>query len=246
MSSNLIKPALFVGGVAVGVGVGYLLTKAHFQTKADEEVAATKAYLERKFESEVDKERADIAENTRIAQEVFETHVKREGYVPGPDVFDEAPHWETREPKIPIIKSTIPDDEPTSSYGYEPPLSNDNVMEWPRDPEEPYVITFEEFQTENPQWDKLSITYYEYDNTLVDEREEQIDDIEGCIGVNNLLHFGKGTTDPDMLYIRHEKREADIEVTRDERGYVEAVMGIKPTPTEKPAPKVKLKNRTNG
>ena len=237
--SDLIKPALFLGGIAIGAGLGYTLARGSIQKKADAEVEASRAFYEKKYQDDLEKTTEDIEENTRIGQQVFEEHVKTKQYaVPDKDEFDDDPHWVEREkkkeeqrkaaPPIQIIRpESEEEDEPTSNYGYvQPPLDNEDVTMWPRDPREPYVITFEEFQTENAQWDKHTMHYYEYCNTLSDERESIVTDVDDCVGTNNLLHFGKGSGNADIVYIRNEFREVDIELIRDERSYQTAVMGI--------------------
>jgi hypothetical protein len=92
----------------------------------------------------------------------------------------------------------------------------------------PYVITTEEFSEGNDHYDKLTIYYYADDDTLVDDNEEIITDVIGTVGDQGLYSFGNGSDDPDVVYIRNEKRETDYEVICLNKSYSETVLGILP------------------
>lgn len=97
----------------------------------------------------------------------------------------------------------------------------------PKLPEDkkPRVVTIEEF-AENPKdYDQRTITYYEGDDVLVDEHDIPIDDIDGVIGLGSLDHFGYGSRDPDIVYVRNPWISMDLEVTREKGSYEESVAG---------------------
>lgn len=96
-----------------------------------------------------------------------------------------------------------------------------------RNPAFPYVITHDEFMENNYEHPQHSLTYYAGDDVLVDERDEMIDDIESLIGTDNLTRFGSGSRDPNIVYIRNEKREADFEVALSKGKFSEEVMGLR-------------------
>ena len=89
-----------------------------------------------------------------------------------------------------------------------------------------YVISLDTFGNENPDYDKISISYYEDDDTLADEQDEIMQEVEGTIG-EALLCFGDQSDDPDVVYVRNERLSIDYEVVRLHRSYQEAVLGIK-------------------
>ncbi len=91
----------------------------------------------------------------------------------------------------------------------------------------PYVISQAEFDHGKPNHDKLSITYYEDDNTLADEQEEIIDDPDTVVGTDALLSFGKESDDEDIVYIRNDQLGIDYEISRIHGSYEENVMGTK-------------------
>lgn len=90
----------------------------------------------------------------------------------------------------------------------------------------PYVITEKEFSEENQHFDKITIDYYELDDTLADEQEEPIPDVSSIVGDEALLCFGKGSNDPDTIYVRNEKLSTDFEVIRLHKSYRETVLGF--------------------
>jgi hypothetical protein len=109
------------------------------------------------------------------------------------------------------------------------------------DPDHPYIITVDQYMDNEIHEDnKISVMYYEEDDVLVDEREQRVPDIEGTVGSSNLHKFGLGSKDPNVLYVRNEKLNADFEIILDRRSYQEVVLGIKP-PRESVPPR-KMRN----
>jgi hypothetical protein len=95
-----------------------------------------------------------------------------------------------------------------------------------RDNVKPYVITTEEFAEDMNHFDKLTIYYYEDDQTLADENEEMIEDVASVVGDEALNEFGRGSDDPEIVYVRNEKMEIDYEVIRLSKSYKETVGGF--------------------
>jgi hypothetical protein len=96
-----------------------------------------------------------------------------------------------------------------------------------RNPEAPYVISFEEFNENTYEHPQSTITYYMGDDVLADETDQMIDDVESVVGTDNLARFGHGSRDPNVVYIRNERLEADYEVTRSTGRFSEEVMGLR-------------------
>ena len=98
-----------------------------------------------------------------------------------------------------------------------------------RDPDHPYIISKLMFDhDETYDGNKSSLTYYEEDETLTDERETILNNIEEVVGIGNLNNFGLGSGDHNVLYVRNEKLQTDIEIVRDPRSFQEVVLGVKP------------------
>lgn len=114
-----------------------------------------------------------------------------------------------------------------------PEVEPEEVVEPPkfrtiRDPHGPYVISIEEYMEEDVDspFLKVEMTYFQGDATLVDTKDQIVADIDGVVGLKNLDKWGVGTPDPSQVYIRNERLEIDIEVTKDEQTYSRAILGI--------------------
>ena len=53
-------------------------------------------------------------------------------------------------------------------------------------PKPPYVISWEEFASAVLEYDQDTLTYFEGDDTLVDGRDDVVDDVDGNVGSANL------------------------------------------------------------
>lgn len=92
--------------------------------------------------------------------------------------------------------------------------------------EYPGVITMEEF-LEDSIYDKLTIYYYEDDDTLADEEGACIADVASIIGDDALNSFGEGSEDPEVVYVRNPMLGIDYEVIRLSKSYAKEVLGFK-------------------
>lgn len=89
----------------------------------------------------------------------------------------------------------------------------------------PYIIKFEEFNEGKSGYTQEQLTYYEGDDVLAKDDDELVEDPDGLVGNLNLTKFGLGSQDPNVVYIRNERWEADIEVTRVKTSYAQVVGG---------------------
>lgn len=104
---------------------------------------------------------------------------------------------------------------------------SDDVMTWPRSSEKPFVVTTQEFfEEDEDDYSRITITYWEEDDILADEREQMIPDIDALVGHDNLKYFGKGSGDESIVYVRNDKIKADFEIVKDPRSYSEVVLGL--------------------
>lgn len=99
-----------------------------------------------------------------------------------------------------------------------------------RNPEEPYIITKQEFLDNDPDYEQRSFTWYEGDSTLVDDKEEfnPVQDLNLVVGEDNLLRFGYGSSDEHVLYVRNESVSPpfDLYITRSQGKYTQEVIGF--------------------
>jgi hypothetical protein len=101
-----------------------------------------------------------------------------------------------------------------------------------RDTTAPYVISIDEFMeaTDADARAQITLTYYSDDDVLTDDKDIPIDDIDETIGTENLSHFGEGSGDGRIVYIRNEHMDVDFEVILHQGNYAELVHGIAKEP----------------
>ena len=92
----------------------------------------------------------------------------------------------------------------------------------------PHLISLGEFYNERPEYDKVTIDWYQPDNTWIDEHEEVIADIFSYIGMetNGLFEEQTGDDDPDVRFVRNDKYHSDYEIVRHHRSWAETIGGI--------------------
>lgn len=84
------------------------------------------------------------------------------------------------------------------------------------------VISMEEFMNDTSGYDRLTINYYEEDNTLADENEEIITNIENLVG-DEALYF---EDNENVAYVRNNKIGALLEILLVHGSYARDVLGI--------------------
>lgn len=77
------------------------------------------------------------------------------------------------------------------------------------------ILTLEEYTEDSYKvFAKETILYYEGDTTFTNEGEDLIDGPESLFGPNIHLHFGEGSEDPDVVYLRNNKTGTDYEIRK--------------------------------
>lgn len=84
--------------------------------------------------------------------------------------------------------------------------------------EKPYVIEPEE--TWEQEYPMITLTYYEKDDVLVDDRNRIIDNVDELVGKDFASHFGE--YEDDTVYVRNDGFKAYYEILRDYGRYPES------------------------
>lgn len=217
----------FAVGIAVGVGVGYFATKKHLEVKYDrlamQEIDEAREYYQA----------AKKATEARLKEPLHEV-VEYLGYVKKEDA--EKPEIENEraaeEGPVDYTKFTP---EPAPSDGVENVFETHPTVEYDwdyeeetrrrrRNPGRPYVIHLEEFGEDG--FETVCYTYYEVDETLADERDEVVDDVDNVVGLANLERFGQGSDNPNIVMVRNESITTDFEISKANSSYAADVAGI--------------------
>jgi hypothetical protein len=91
-----------------------------------------------------------------------------------------------------------------------------------RTSEHPYTIHRDEYFNDEMGYGQSTLTYYEGDEILTDEQDVPIYNPNRVTGP---LYFGKGSGDPNLVYVRNEHLEAEYEVIRDQGYYTVEILG---------------------
>ena len=120
------------------------------------------------------------------------------------------------EEEVEIVTTNIFDTHgPSDDYDLD--LSNQGT-------DTPYIISNEMFEDSELQYNQNTLTYYQGDRVLVDEKDQPLP-IKSAIGDGN-LQFGKASGDLNIVYIRNERLEVDFEVIQSLGTYTEEVLGV--------------------
>jgi hypothetical protein len=238
-------------GLCIGGGIGYIIAERKVRKEAEADLAAVRAMFRRLREEDEATESESVQQEARdperwrtdldLGQEALEDQVRELGYdtavsnggvridpnyIPpesqplGDEAFDEDVEEDLTSEvdymrRIRIINPNRDIQDP------------DDVTQWDRSPDFPYIITEAEFRVDEPNFEKLSLTYYRGDESLAEANDDYIPDVDGTAGLLNLRdHWGAGSDDPNTMYIRNERINADFEITLNEGSYVNAVAGF--------------------
>lgn len=97
------------------------------------------------------------------------------------------------------------------------------LVDAPINPEHAYQITPEEFAGGFGHHDKVSLQYYYEDDTLIDEREQVLENVDLCVG-DCLSEFSEDL-ETNTIWVRNERLGVDYEIDRINASFLEAVMG---------------------
>lgn len=86
----------------------------------------------------------------------------------------------------------------------------------------PYIIETSEFVNGDPEYNQITLTYFDGDGILVDDNMQPISNKVQTIGTNE-PEFGRGSDDINVVYIRNEELEVDFEVVRSDESFAHQV-----------------------
>lgn len=95
-----------------------------------------------------------------------------------------------------------------------------------RNPERPYVITDDEFFKNDTEYEQINLQYYTLDAVLCEQDDTYVRESDDIVGDDNLLRFGDGSNDANIVYVRNDRLEKEYEVIRVKGSYQETVHGV--------------------
>lgn len=90
----------------------------------------------------------------------------------------------------------------------------------------PFVIHVDEYNDNEGDYEQTTYTYFEADDVLIDVRDNRVEPIDEIVGNDNLLLFGHGSNDPNIVYVRNNDLSMDIEISRSPGSFAEEVHGV--------------------
>jgi hypothetical protein len=115
-----------------------------------------------------------------------------------------------------------------------------------KESDEPYLLTEEEYQNDNGEIRQEPLIYWAIDGQLTDISNNLIENPKKVVGSTTLTKFGFIQSDPDILYVRNNKRNLDYEISKVEKSYAIEVLGVddevEPPKSVKRKPKVRKVN----
>lgn len=236
MENKEMITGIVIGVVGLGTGflVGYQVSKKKFEKFANEEIASVKDTYSRRYKdgaySTPESAAAVLIPEDEDESEILPTFSEPEirEYT---DQVEELGYQREIDEQVEV--PTIVQNVFVENLKVE--IEDESTQAWTpkREPHKPYLITEEEYMTTEEDWDKLTMMYYEEDDSLADDREQLVSDIESVIGDEALDHFGYGTNQKNAVYVRNPRISTDFEILRDKRSYQEVVIGIPQEKTKK-------------
>lgn len=214
-----------IGGAIVGGAITYFTVKKTLQARADAEIEDVKSYY-RQFRKTGEFETPQSAAEALIGPEsVIET--EPEELPEDPEAYRELllkegyPELSEEDLQTRNIFDLEPEEVDESQR-----VEAEDVFYKNRDHSLPFVISQQEFLEDEEDFDKITLAYYEEDDTLCDESDKSIDNIDTLIGYDSLHRFGDHSDDKNIVYVRNVNFGTDYEVIREKGKYTVRVLGL--------------------
>jgi hypothetical protein len=206
-----------IGALGVGLGVGYI-----FGRKAIKEVIENEEQL--KLEFNLEEALAEVIDTSYEPEDkpprviIDAEALKRSDK--GADFVVDRIETVSIEPALDIddegVKQNVFANNSDDGWDYERELKHRNESE-------PYVIHKDEFYADEKGYTQITLTYYSGDNIMVDEEDAPVYNHETIVGT---LKFGHGSADPNVFYVRNDKRHAEYEILYDKGLFSQEVLGL--------------------
>lgn len=191
--------AAFVVGAAAGAAGATLYFKEKYKAESDNEIRQMREYYKKKM-AEVEALEDDIPAET-VEETKHSAYSSFDSLVKDEEAKKAYVNYNTVNPVESLTKEEFDEMRERAMTAQHPEEEHD----------EPYILTVEEFEDGRVGYDSIGLSYYEGDDTLVDESEEMVD-VDQTIGEENLTWFKDSGT--DAMYIRNDRVSCDYEVIR--------------------------------
>lgn len=224
-SKGALVAAASALSLLAGAAVGYVVAQKKFEKVLEQEIADLKEYyaLYRKEGQYADPEELAKFYEDQIQQQVDVQEaakiIESEGYAGSAPLYDEP----QLTPKI-ITQNVFTDhieDVPDEALEVE-----EQVKTAPRSKDRPYIITKQEYDENETEYEQIVLSYFSKDDVLADVHDKPLTDNDKYVGDDNLDNFGWGSNDPNVVYVRNEKLELEFEINHSTGSFAKEVLGF--------------------
>lgn len=220
----LLSLGMLASGIAlVSATTAYLITRKKLTAKYDEQLAAeieeakefyAKHYKAGDFETpaaavEALGVQSDLVDDAVSALDRYQGNVKVER--------------ETVEVEMTPVRTTqnvFTDNELQNDvWDLEAEIAN-------RTEDEPYIISKDEYNEGDRDYEQIALTYYSEDDVLIDEEDKPIENVDNVVGEGNLTRFGHGSNDNRVVYIRNDAMSYDFVIVKKDSSYAKTFLGF--------------------
>jgi len=215
--------SFLVGGLVVGVGVGFYFGYRYNREKirseafrdSEDEVQRIREYYERTQKPELE---------TIVDERGYDTKepVQRPLIAPVP-VQEPTPVMLPEEVEVQKAEQKKADKDKDAGWSYPVELQR-------RTPNKPYIIHQDEFNENDTEYSQVTLTYYDEDGVLADTDDSVIHNQVSLIGDGTLSRFGHGSDDYNVLYVRNPHLEMEYEICRVQKSFEAEVEGLDDAP----------------
>lgn len=215
--------SFLVGGLVVGVGVGFYFGYRYNREKirseafrdSEDEVQRIREYYERTQKPELE---------TIVDERGYDTKepVQRPLIAPVP-VQEPMPVMLPEEVEVQKAEQKKADKDKDAGWSYPVELQR-------RTPNKPYIIHQDEFNENDTEYSQVTLTYYDEDGVLADTDDSVIHNQVSLIGDGTLSRFGHGSDDYNVLYVRNPHLEMEYEICRVQKSFEAEVEGLDDAP----------------
>jgi hypothetical protein len=215
---TIVGISSFAAGIGVGLGFAkrqQMKIRANGETSKIEEVESQITQLSFMFEETDRRFDSLIQQGNRVVREMKEhAQTFAEKYMEEVTASRDE-HPSSLPTRLEVVGDNIFEARVNDDWDWEEELAN-------RSPNAPYILHREEFFANEMELEQTTITYYKGDDVLCDEKDVPIYSPEKVVG---RLEFGRGSQDPNVVYIRNEELGAEWEVLLDHGYYAVEVLG---------------------
>jgi hypothetical protein len=209
-----------VGVVSFGVGVGVGCLFSSYRYKRLEKLVKKLENTTVKFESDVVQLQFKLDEDQEKMNGLFQQagHVVKKFRDEGTNFLER----QAEELRSMSVHPTASAQEPNNIFsGIEDDWNEEEEVK-KRRPGVPYTIHRDEFFLNEPDHSQTTLQYYLADNVLCDTDDTPIYNHHKLVGE---LEFGRGSQDPNIVYVRNDDLKADFEVLLDHGYFQVEVLG---------------------